>query len=77
MAKWYWARRFTVAFGMASCVLCLIQHLKGSTWLDASMFGLLWGGVFAALFTAIGYVRFRRNPACMLPSNKNQGGIER
>ena len=63
----FWIKRFVVAFIIASNALGLVQYLKGSTILLAIQYGLIWGGVSAGLFTLIGYVRYRRNPACMLP----------
>ncbi|MCC6316640.1 MAG: hypothetical protein IT361_03025 [Gemmatimonadaceae bacterium] len=63
----FWFTRFATAFVAALVVLTVVRVARGSSFIDAATYGALWGAVFAALFTVIGYLRFRRNPACMLP----------
>lgn len=70
MKRVFWIKRFVLAFVVATVVLGVVQYLKGSAVLSATQYGLFWGGISAALFTLIGYVRYRRNPACMLPRSK-------
>ncbi len=66
----FWIKRFVLAFVFAGILLCVVQFLKGGTVPSAFQYGLFWGGISAALFTLIGYVRYKRNPACMLPRSK-------
>ncbi|HKZ11571.1 MAG TPA: hypothetical protein VJL61_12840 [Rhodanobacteraceae bacterium] len=62
----YWLKRFVLALVMAGAVLFIAQRLKGHAATDAAAFATLWSTVFAGIFTGIGYVRYRRNPACMV-----------
>ncbi len=66
----YWLKRFLLAFIGAALVLLAIELLKGHEPQRAALFAAAWGTAFAVIFTLIGYVRYRRNPACMLPVNK-------
>lgn len=66
MGKGFWAKRLVSAFVIAGAALFAVQLAKGHAWPDAMTFGATWGAVFAAIFTGIGYARYRRNPACML-----------
>lgn len=61
-----WFKRFAVALVAASSLLAMVQLLKGDGLYAAAVHGSFWGAVFAGLFTLIGYVRYRRNPACMV-----------
>ncbi len=61
----FWAKRFALAFVLATALLFLVEQFKGHALEQALQFALLWGTGSAALFTGIGYWRFRRNPACM------------
>lgn len=70
MGSMFWLKRFVIAFVGAGVLLFAVELVKGSATEQALRFGLLWGLVFAALFTLIGYVRYRRNPACMLPRDR-------
>jgi hypothetical protein len=63
----YWLKRFVLALVIAGALLFVVQRLKGHAASDAAGFAALWSAVFASIFTGIGYVRYRRNPACMLP----------
>lgn len=67
MPTGFWVKRFVVSFVIACVVLGALQYVKGAGQGEAVRFGLVWGVISAGLFTGIGYVRFRRNPACMLP----------
>ena len=58
----YWSKRFVLALVIAAEVLFVVQWVKGHPASDAAAFAALWSVVFAALFTGIGYVRYRRNP---------------
>jgi phosphatidylglycerophosphate synthase len=72
MSLGFWLKRFTFALFVASAALFCVQYLKGSPALEAVQFGLVWGVISAALFTLIGYIRYRRNPACMLPRSSQE-----
>lgn len=72
MPKWFWVKRLAVSLILAGCVLAVVQHAKGHTWADAIRYGVLWGAVTAAVFTGVGYLRYRRNPACMIPSTSKE-----
>lgn len=67
MSPWFWVKRFFVSFLVAGLALLVVHLLKGRTLVDAAAFGGLWGAVSAAIFALVGYARYRRNPACMLP----------
>lgn len=67
MGPTYWLKRFALALAVTAPTLFLVQWLKGHALPDAAGFAIGWGGVSAALFSGIGYWRWRRNPACMLP----------
>ncbi len=74
MGAGFWARRFALALVIAAPLLFLAQWLKGRAPLDAAAFAAGWGLVSAALFSGIGYWRWRRNPACMLPRQEKEPG---
>ena len=67
MGAAFWVRRFLLSFVIAGVVLGALQYVRGATQSEAIAFGFVWGVISSGLFTLIGYVRFRRNPACMLP----------
>lgn len=67
MPRFYWTRRFVIAFIAAGVVLCAAHLVRGHALADSIGFGLLWGAIAAVIFTVVGYLRYRRNPACMLP----------
>lgn len=67
MSTGFWLKRFALAFLVGAALLFVVQYLKGMPPADALKFGALWGAISAAIFTLTGYVRYRRNPACMLP----------
>lgn len=67
MTKGFWIKRFLVALVAACALLFVVQLAKGHTTTQAMQFAALWSLVSAALFTLIGHVRYKRNPACMLP----------
>ena len=68
----FWLKRFAIAFVAFGLLLFTIELVKGHQASQAIRFAALWGAVFAMLFTVIGYVRFKRNPACMLPGDRRQ-----
>lgn len=72
MPKWFWAKRLAVSLLVAGGLLALVHYAKGHPWADAMAYGAFWGGVTAVVFTGVGYVRFRRNPACMIPSKSRR-----
>lgn len=72
MGASFWIKRFVLAFFGAAVLLLLVELAKGYQLASALQFGALWGGVFASIFTLIGYVRYKRNPACMLLRQRGQ-----
>lgn len=70
MSAAFWLRRFLVALLVATVLLFGVQLLKAHPVAAAAAFALLWGVASAALFTLTGYVRYKRNPACMLPRSR-------
>jgi hypothetical protein len=66
----FWIGRFIRALLVAGALLLLVEIAKGHGITDALRFAALWGLISAALFTLAGYIRYRRNPACMLPRDK-------
>lgn len=66
MKKWFWVKRFAVSFVIAGIVLFAVHAVKGYNLTDAAAFGCIWGAIGAAIFTLVGYVRYKRNPACLL-----------
>lgn len=70
MGARFWLKRFMAALLIASAVLFVVQIAKGHTLGEAARFTAFWGVLSAGLFTLIGYTRYRRNPACMLPRNE-------
>lgn len=72
MDKGFWARRLVLAFVIVGLVLFAVHAVRGYALQDSAAFGCLWGAIAATIFTGIGYIRYRRNPACMLPRRKPQ-----
>ncbi len=67
MKPGFWIRRLLLVFLIVSAVLFPVELLKGHESGAALQFALFWGAMTAGVFTLVGYIRFRRNPACMLP----------
>jgi hypothetical protein len=63
-----------MAFAIAFVVLAAVQALKGKPLDVALQFALAWGVVSAGIFALAGYLRYRRNPACMLPQERAEKG---
>lgn len=70
MGKGFWIRRFVIALVIAWAVLFAAHLLRGHALADSAWFAALWGAAAAVIFTVIGYVKYRRNPACMLPRSR-------
>lgn len=70
MDKAFWIKRFCTAFIGAGLLLLAVQLMKGHDLVHALRYAGGWGAVTAALFTLIGYARYKRNPACMLPRER-------
>lgn len=66
MKKWFWAKRFGTSFMIAGPVLFAVHAVKGYNLATSAAFGCIWGVIGAAIFTLVGYIRYKRNPACML-----------
>ena len=72
MSKGFWLRRFALALIIAGAALFAVQLLKGHAVSDAATFAGLWGAISATIFTVIGHVRYKRNPACMVPRSRRE-----
>lgn len=72
MGTSFWIKRFLTAFAIASVLLFVVQLVKGYETIEAARFALLWSAISASLFTLVGYIRYRRNPACMLPRSEQE-----
>lgn len=70
MKPGFWIRRLLVVFLVVSAVLFPVELAKGHESGAALQFALFWGVMTAGVFTLVGYIRFRRNPACMLPGSR-------
>ncbi len=68
MGARFWLVRFLVAAFVAAALLFVVRLLRGNVAAEAAKFAAAWGAASGGLFTLIGYVRYRRNPACMLPA---------
>jgi uncharacterized membrane protein len=62
----FWIKRFVLSFVVAFAVLLVVQWLKRGSIHEAITYGLLWGAITAAVYTLVGYIRYKRNPACMV-----------
>lgn len=67
----FWFKRLAIAFLGSAALLFPIQLAKGNDPLSAAQYAAFWGGVFALLFTLVGYLRYRRNPACLRAPEKS------
>lgn len=73
MSTSHWIKRFTVAFLVGVAVLFAAELLKGRAVIQAAEHAAVWGLVVAGIFTGVGYLRYRRNPACMVkPGSKDK-----
>lgn len=70
MTAGFWIKRFLVALVVAWAVLFVAHLLRGHAAPGAVAFAALWGTLAAALFTLLGYLKYRRHPACMLPRQR-------
>lgn len=66
----FWVKRFVLAFVVAAGLLFAARLWRGFAAQPAAEFALLWALVSASVFTAVGYLRFRRKPSCMLPKSR-------
>jgi hypothetical protein len=64
MTATFWLKRFLLALVLATILLFAVELIKGHHLMMALEFALKWGVLSAGLYTLIGYLRFRRNPAC-------------
>jgi hypothetical protein len=70
MKPGFWIRRLLIVFLVVSVVLFVVELAKGHESGAALRFALFWGVMTAGVFTLVGYIRFRRNPACVLPESR-------
>ena len=70
MTTGFWIRRFLVALVAAFGLLFFVQLTKGHDQAEAVQFATIWSLISATLFTVIGYIRYKRNPTCMLPRSE-------
>ena len=73
MGTKFWLKRFVFALLIATALLFVVELVKGHGRVEAAQFAALWGAISAALFTLIGYNRYKRNPACWLPGPGDNG----
>ena len=66
----FWVKRFVVALVVAVVVLFCVELLKGHAQSPAIRFALTWGLITAGIYTLTGYIRYKRNPACMTPQKR-------
>jgi phosphatidylglycerophosphate synthase len=69
MGAAFWVKRFLLALAVAFVVLFVAELAKGHSQVVALQFAGLWGLATGTIFTLASYVRYRRNPACWLPSD--------
>ncbi|MFN3860773.1 MAG: hypothetical protein ACK4R2_04825 [Roseateles sp.] len=72
MSAGFWIKRFLISLLGAGVLLFGVELAKGHAQAAAAKFAIIWGLVFAVLFTGIGYIRFKRNPACMRPASRDK-----
>lgn len=72
MSPSFWIKRFVLSLIGSSFLIFGVELAKGHTQEAATQFAGIWGLIFAVLFTGIGYIRFKRNPACMIPKTRNK-----
>src|SRR3546814_15721161 len=77
MKPGFWIRRLLVVFLVGSIVLFLVELLKGHESGAALQFAMFWGAMTAGVFKLVGYIRFRRNPACTLRVTGRDGKRDR
>lgn len=70
MGAGFWMKRFLIAFAVAVGILFIVQLTKGDPVAGAAQYAAQWGSASSALFTLIGYIRYKRDPACMLPQTR-------
>ena len=70
MQATFWVKRFAVALLVTIAILFCVELLKGHARSSAIQFAITWGLITAAVYTVSGYIRYRRNPACMTPLNR-------
>ena len=73
MGAKFWTRRFVLALLIAAPLLFVVQTIKGHGLVEAAQFAAFWGAITAALYTLVGYNRYKRNPTCWLPRPDDNG----
>lgn len=71
MSFTHWLLRFVLAFCVAFVVLLIAQLLKSLPLSASLLHAAVWGMVSAAIFTLLGYAKYRRSPACMIKRGKH------
>jgi hypothetical protein len=59
----FWIKRFFLVLLGACVLLFIVELVKGHSLADSVGFAMLWGDISASVFTLVGYVRYKRNPA--------------
>jgi hypothetical protein len=77
MSLKHWIVRFLLFFVVAFAVLLVVKVLKGNQVSAAVAYGLSWAALSASVFTAIGYARYRRSPACMTKRSSGRSVSDR
>jgi len=69
----FWTTRFLLALVIACTALFAVELAKGHERFAAATFAAIWGALTAAVYVLAGYIRYRRNPSCMLPRSRRAG----
>ncbi|MCP4989108.1 MAG: hypothetical protein GY928_24525 [Colwellia sp.] len=63
----FWIKRYITVFAIAATLLTIIKVVfKSEPFMDALMYGLLWGTIAAAAFTASRVYQSRKGQECAL-----------
>lgn len=63
----FWIKRYLTVFAIAATLLTIIAAVfKSEPFMDALMYGLLWGAIAAAVFTASRVYQSRKGQECAL-----------
>jgi hypothetical protein len=66
----FWVKRFLLVLAVAFVVLVGAELVKGHPQAAALQFAAGWSFATSTIFTLASYLRYRRNPACWLPGDR-------